>query len=263
MGALLKQDKKPKIGISLSGGGMRGMAHLAILQALEEYGLRPDVMSGTSAGAIVAAFYALGKSPAEMMDIVRKENFFSRSSFKFSKRGIFNPLFLRRIFEKYFPEDDFRCLGIPVYVAASELTQGRIEYFSSGKLFDVLLASSSVPLIFPPVIMDDKFYVDGGVLNNLPIEPIISQCDFLIGSHVNSMRAESVQELTTTKELDRIFHLAVSNSVYTKQSLCNLFINPPEMLKYSLLRKDNLDGMIKDVYDYTCVQLENQGFTRK
>lgn len=252
----LDQPKKPKVGIALSGGGMRGVAHIAVLKALEEYGLKPDVISGTSAGAIVGAFYAAGKTTDELTEMVKTETFFSRSSIKLSSRGIFNPLFLRRIFEKYFEEDDFSVMKIPLYVAASELTQGRIEYFSEGNLFDVLMASASVPFIFPPVILGDKFYVDGGVLNNLPIEPIKDQCDILIGSHVNSMKPESVQNLTTATEVDRIFHLAISNSVYTKQQDCRIFLNPPEMLRFSLLSKESVDVMLTEVYNYTCQQLE-------
>lgn len=258
----LDQPKKPKIGISLSGGGMRGVAHIAVLRALEEYGLKPDVISGTSAGAIVGAFYAAGKSTDELAELVKNETFFSRSSIRFSTQGIFNPLFLRNIFKKYFSEDDFRIMKMPLYVAASELTQGKIEYFSEGALFDALMASASVPFIFPPVILDGKFYVDGGVLNNLPIEPIRGQCDILIGSHVNSMKPESISDLSTTKELDRIFHLAISNSVYTKEQNCNIFLNPPEMLKYSLLRKESLDVMLEEVYNYTCQQLEAHQFKK-
>lgn len=84
----LFKKKKPVIGLTLSGGGMRGIAHIAVLKALEEYNLKPDIISGTSAGSIVGAFYALGKSPDEMMEIVKQTTFFSRSYLKLSKNGI-------------------------------------------------------------------------------------------------------------------------------------------------------------------------------
>jgi NTE family protein len=90
---LFGNTMKPKVGLTLSGGGMRGIGHIAVLKALEEYNLQPQVLSGTSAGSIVGAFYSLGKSPVEMMEIVKESTFFTRSTFKFSKNGIFNPGF--------------------------------------------------------------------------------------------------------------------------------------------------------------------------
>ena len=78
----LDQPQKPKVGVALSGGGMRGVAHIAVLKALEEYGLKPDVISGTSAGAIVGAFYAACKTTDELTEMVKNETFFSRSSIR-------------------------------------------------------------------------------------------------------------------------------------------------------------------------------------
>lgn len=254
--------RKRKIGLALSGGGMRGAAHIAVLKALEEYDLRPDIISGTSAGAIVGAFYAAGKTPDEMLEIVRTGNFFSRSAFRFSRNGIFSPAFLLSIFQSHLAENDFSILKIPLYAAATEITEGKTEYFSSGRLFEVLLATSAVPFIFPPVILNDKFYVDGGVLNNMPTEIIQDQCNFLIGSHVNAMAPESLSKISPGVEFDRILHLAISGSVYTKSSSCDLFFNPPEMLRYSLFKKNSLDEMISGVYDYACSQLEEHGFRR-
>lgn len=84
------KKKKPIIGLTLSGGGMRGIAHIAVLKALEEYNLKPDIISGTSAGSIVGAFYSFGKTPDEMMEIVKQTTFFSRSYLKLSRNGIFS-----------------------------------------------------------------------------------------------------------------------------------------------------------------------------
>ena len=101
------KKKKPVIGLTLSGGGMRGIAHIAVLKALEEYHLKPDIISGTSAGSIVGAFYSLGKTPDEMMDIVRQTTFFSRSYLRLSKNGIFSSNFILKLFRDHFPEDNF------------------------------------------------------------------------------------------------------------------------------------------------------------
>ena len=254
--------KKPIIGLTLSGGGMRGIAHIAVLKALEEYNLKPDIISGTSAGSIIAAFYSFGKSPDEMMEIVKQTTFFSRSFLRLSKNGIFSSNFILKLFTDYFPEDDFKILKIPIYVATTELTHGIVDFFSEGNLFLPLLASSSVPFVLPPVKIGDKIYVDGGVLDNLPIEPIIDKCDFLIASHVNSISYDSLGKMSLLKEFDRILHLAIAKSVYAKVNSCNIFLDPPKMTKFSLFNKKSLDIMFKEVYEYTCNELEDKGYKK-
>ncbi|MEG2333070.1 MAG: patatin-like phospholipase family protein [Chryseobacterium sp.] len=262
MGVMSSNHKKPIIGLTLSGGGMRGIAHIAVLKALEEYNLKPDIISGTSAGSIIAAFYSFGKSPDEMMEIVKQTTFFSKSFLRLSKNGIFSSNFILKLFTDYFPEDDFKIMKIPIYVATTELTHGIVDFFSEGNLFLPLLASSSVPFVLPPVKIGDKIYVDGGVLDNLPIEPIIDKCDFLIASHVNSISYDSLEKMSLLKEFDRILHLAIAKSVYAKVNSCNIFLDPPKMTKFSLFNKKSLDIMFKEVYEYTCNELENKGYKK-
>lgn len=244
-----------KVGLTLSGGGMRGMAHIGVLKALDEFGIKPSIISGTSAGALIGAFYSLGLTPTTMQELAKERTFFSRSAFKLSKNGLFSGDFILKLLADYFPNDNFNTLKIPLYVAVTELTHGRIEFFSEGSLFNVLLASSSIPLVFSPVRINDKLYVDGGVLDNLPIEPLVHQCDFIIGSHVNALSFQDEPKISLLKELDRVLHLAIASSVYSKAQLCDLFLDPPNMSNYSLFKKNNTDEMIEMTYDYTCEKL--------
>ncbi|MBB4807628.1 NTE family protein [Chryseobacterium defluvii] len=262
MGLFSFKKKKPVIGLTLSGGGMRGIAHIAVLKALEEYDLKPHIISGTSAGSIIAAFYSFGKTPDEMMEIVKQTTFFSRSYLRLSKNGIFSSNFILKLFKDHFPEDNFSILKIPVYVAATEMTHGIVDFFSEGELFLPLLASSSVPFVLSPVRIGEKLYIDGGVLDNLPIEPIIDKCDFLIGSHVNSISYDALQNMSLMKEFDRILHLAIAKSVYSKAKSCDIFLDPPKMTQFSLFNKKNLDEMFKEVYEYTCKELEDKGYKK-
>jgi len=262
MGLFSFKKKKPIIGLTLSGGGMRGIAHIAVLKALEEYGLKPHIISGTSAGSIIAAFYSFGKTPDEMMKIVKETTFFSRSYLKLSRNGIFSSKFILKLFNDHFPEDNFKILKIPVFIAATEMTHGIVDFFSEGELFGPLLASSSVPFVLPPVRIGEKVYVDGGVLDNLPIEPILDKCDFLIGSHVNSISYDPLENLSLMKEFDRILHLAIAKSVYSKAKSCDIFLDPPKMTKFSLFNKKFLDDMFSEVYDYTCKELEEKGYKK-
>lgn len=257
------RNKKQTIGLTLSGGGMRGIAHIAILKALEEHGLKPDIISGSSAGAIIGAFYAAGIHPDEMMAVVLKRNFFSRSSFRFRRNGIFSTKFLYDLLNEFIGKDDFSTLKIPLTVAVTELTHGKVEYISQGRLFDVLIASASIPYIFPPINIDDKIYLDGGIMNNLPIEPIRHSCDLLIGAHVNSIEFQEFKHLSLLKELDRVIHLAIGQSVYQKAKLCDIFFDPPGMMQYGMLEKKNVGRMFDEVYKYSTALLQSLGYEKK
>jgi NTE family protein len=244
-----------KIGLVLSGGGLRAIGHLGVMKALEQHQIKPSILSGTSAGAIVAAFYAAGHSPDEMLSIILKKDFFPRSYFRLRTSGLFDPSFLVKIFNEYIP-DDFAKLQLPLYVAATELSAGLTEYFHEGSLYKALLATSSIPLIFPAVADQQKLYVDGGILNNLPIEPVKDKCDFLIGVHVNSISKGLEAPLGVRKTFDRIFHLALSNAVYAKSEHCHLFIDPPAMTQFGMLDKKNAHKIFEYAYAHTMEQLE-------
>jgi len=233
------------IGIALSGGGARGIAHLGILKALEQFGIKPSVISGTSAGAIAGAFYSMGFSTQEILNIVKKGHFFSFSNLLIEKQGFFSMKGFEKIYSNYFPTNSFSDLNIPLYVAATDILKGEITYFSSGDLSQSLMASSCIPVVFQPVSYNGSMFVDGGVLNNFPIEPLVGQCDIIIGIHVNSIKKE-VNEIHMNNILDRSFHLALSNSVRNKIDTCNLFIEPPNMSQFGILDLKR----IQEIYDY-------------
>jgi len=239
-----------KIGIALSGGGARGIAHLGVLKALEEFGIKPSVISGTSAGAIAGAFYAGGYSLHEIKTIVEKSDVFNFSNVLIKKQGLFNMKGFEKMYQTYFPKNSFDDLQIPLYVAATDILKGEINYFSSGNLSQALMASSCIPVVFQPINFNSSYYVDGGVLNNFPVEPLINRCDIIIGSHVNSIKTE-VTEIHMSNIVDRCFHLAMSNSVRDKVHNCQLFIEPPNMSQFSIFDVKKSDEIFDYGYNYT------------
>jgi NTE family protein len=243
-------NTQQKIGIALSGGGARGIAHLGILKALEEFGIKPSVISGTSAGAIAGAFYAAGYSVQDIKKIIEKGDFFNLSNVLIKKQGLFNMNSFEKMYYEYFPNNSFSSLNIPLNVAATDILKGEIVYFSTGNLSQALMASSCIPVVFQPVNFGNTYYVDGGVLNNFPIEPLINRCDIIIGSHVNSIKTE-VSEIHMTNIIDRCFHLAMSNSVRDKISSCQLFIEPPNMSSFSIFDVKKSDEIFEYGYNYT------------
>lgn len=234
-----------KIGIALSGGGARGIAHLGILKALEEFGVKPSIISGTSAGAIAGAFYAKGFSIEEILKIVKNGHFFSFSNISFETRGIFSMKSFEKIYAEYFPKNSFEELNIPLYITATDILNGKIAYFSEGELSRCIMASSCVPVVFKPISFNDTHYIDGGILNNFPVEPLFEKCDKIIGIDVNSIKKEE-KEIGIKHILDRSFHLALSSTLDDKKSKCDLFIQPPDMSQFGIfdLKK------IQKIFDY-------------
>lgn len=257
-----KTNPTPKIGLTLSGGGMRGIAHIGIIKALEEYGLRPQVLSGTSMGAIIGAFYAYGYTPDQMLEIATSGKYFNRRNFRLGTTGLFKNRMILHLLEKHIPQDSFEHLKIPLYICATELCHGRTEYFSSGPLHQRILASASIPYIFPPVRIEDNLYTDGGVTNNLPIEPIMDQCDFLIGAHVNSIVYDEMKNINARTMFGRILHLALGTTVYAKIEKCDLFIDPVHMTQFGIFNDNAFQTMFECGYHHTRSILEKNGFTK-
>lgn len=245
-----------KIGVVLSGGGARGFAHLGILKALEDFGIKPNVISGTSAGAIAGAFYAAGYTLDEIKKIAEGGNFFNFSNILIKKQGLFNMKGFEKMYKEYFSDNSFESLNIPLYVAATDILKGEVVYFSSGNLSQALMASSCIPVVFQPLSFQNSFFVDGGVLNNFPVEPLKKQCDIIIGSHVNSIRTE-VNEIHMSNIIDRCFHLALNSSVIAKINDCDLFFEPPNMSQFSIFDVKKSSEIYNYGYEYA-LGMENE-----
>lgn len=218
-----------RVGYVLSGGGTRGFAHLGIIKYLEELKIYPHAISGTSAGAIAGGLYAAGKSPEEILKIMKDNISFGWSSINFRQNGFLSMDMLRKVLKAIFTEDDFKVLKMPFYATATDLNKGKEITFSEGPLIEAIVASCSVPVVFNSVQVGNHLLVDGGLVNNFPVEPLLSNCDIIIGSYVNKLE-EGISNHSSFKivnYMDRCFHLAISKNVYAKTHLCDVFIESP------------------------------------
>jgi NTE family protein len=226
--------KKYKTGLVLSGGGARGFAHLGVIQALSEAGIVPDVIAGTSAGALVGVLYADGYSPQEIMSLMNWARKFDFMRPTLPREGLLQISGIMKILKANLRARTFDELKIPLFVTATDLNNGQSVYFSEGELFDPVIASASIPVLFQPVKIDNISYVDGGVLDNLPIKPIEDNCELLIGSFVNPTGyADKVSGLISIAE--RTFLLSMSKDVIEKAKKFDMFIAPPELRNFGLL----------------------------
>ena len=214
-----------KIGLTLSGGGARGIAHIGVLQALESAGIFPDVISGCSAGAMVGALYAEGFSPRKIYSLIENKSIYSIIKMGLPNKGMMELGYFRKILTENIPHDSFEQLKKPFYVSVTNLNTGKFEIIGSGKLTDFVIASQSIPLVFKPQKIGEHFYVDGGVLNNLPVEPIRDQCDILIG--VNVTPINNTEKLTGMRDVGfRILNLSLMTNMESRMEKCDFLIEP-------------------------------------
>jgi len=242
--------KPLRIGLCLSGGGAKGIAHIGVIKALQEVGIYPDVVSGTSAGSVVGALYAAGKTPEEMLEFVRDSSLFKIFRVVLPGDGFTKLTYLREKLSKVIPVDDFEALNKPLFVAITNFNIGECEIRSQGRLFDVVMASSSIPLVFTPVEIDGQLYVDGGLLSNFPVEPLLKRSDVIIG--VNLMPRESVEDKAVQHIIGvatRCFSLSVWSNTHSRLSLCDVVIEPPQIGEYNMFQFNKYKALMELGYE--------------
>jgi NTE family protein len=248
-------EKKYKIGLVLSGGGARGFAHLGVIQALNDAGIFPDVISGTSAGALAGVLYADGHTPKEIQKIMNSGSRLDFMRPALPREGLLQIGGIIKILKASLHAKSFDELKIPLFVTATDLNNGKAVYFSKGELLDPVIASASIPVLFQPVIINNICYVDGGVLDNLPIRPIENKCRFLIGSFVNPVGyMEKISGLINIAE--RTFMLSMSKEILEKAKKFDLFITPPELRNYKILDPEKADELFSIGYKATKAKLK-------
>jgi NTE family protein len=243
------RKKKYEYGIALGGGGVRGFAHLGVLQALEEKGIKPDIISGTSAGAIAGVYIASGKSPFEVFELMKDHRLIDFVEVRLPKTGLLNLDKLRKSLAEHIKADDLKELPIPFYVCISDIINGHVEYFSEGPLVKLVQASASIPVLFAPVEIDGRIYSDGGLFDNVPVEPLKNQCRKIIAVNVSPInKTNKVKNLVQIAS--RTFHLSVNSTITGLKDNCDLIIEPPELEKFEILDAGKADEIYKVGYEY-------------
>ncbi|MFA6799019.1 MAG: patatin-like phospholipase family protein [Bacteroidales bacterium] len=243
--------KKPyKLGLVLGGGGARGFAHLGVTRALYEHDIKPDIISGVSAGSIVGAFLAAGLNPAEVFELLRDQDIMKITNIHLPKDGLLKLGGLQKQLKLHIPFKKVEELPIKLIVAVCNLNKARVEYLSEGPLADLVLASSSIPVLFAPVSLNDQLYADGGVLDNLPVKPVRKICEKVI--------AVDISPVHETDKLENLFQIAVRTfhlSVwkYTVQwgKKADILIEPPDVDKYDILSTKHVEELYERSYQYT------------
>lgn len=245
------------IGLVLSGGGIRGMAHIGLIKAMQEHDLDAKAISGSSIGALIGAFYANGTSVDDMLHFFKDTPLFQYSFFAFSKPGLINTDRYAPMLKKLFEDDSFSTLKKPLYVVATDMENGLEKVFSDGELVKPLLASAALSPVFSPVVIDNVLYADGGIMNNFPKEYINEQCDFIIGSNVSIAGKLEQKELRNSIQLaSRITGLMVYASSHEKLKQCDLQLEPTELEHIGVLDKKGIEKAYTIGYNHASRSIE-------
>ncbi|GHV01918.1 putative NTE family protein YlbK [Clostridia bacterium] len=166
--------EKIKIGLALGAGGARGMCHVGVLQALEENGITPDLITGSSMGAVIGGAYASGLDVEHIMALTRSVNnhLIRDLHIRLKQLGIFKGRRVEKLFNRHIGDATFEDCKIPFACTAVDVESGKLKLFTEGHLWKAIRASMSIPVAFQPVEIDGRLYMDGGVLCRIPIAQI-------------------------------------------------------------------------------------------
>ena len=252
---------KYKLGLALSGGGARGFAHPGALRAIEDFGLRPEIICGTSSGAVAGVLYADGYSPEEIMSLFVGKEFREFIDIQVPVVAIFGMSGFRRFLKKYIHTKNIEDLQIPVKIVATNLDEGKFVVFDHGPVIDPLIASCSIPIIFNPVAINGVYYVDGGVCKNFPVSPIRSACHKIIGVNVSPLVPKKYNK-TIMHIAERSFHYMSRTNTLLDRTLCDVLIEINDLVyfkTFDLVKSEKIFNMGYDSSKQALTESINKG----
>lgn len=248
------------LGLVLSGGGTKGVAHAGVLKFLEEKKIEPNILACCSAGSIVGSLYAFGKSTQEILDFFKSVYFFHWKHFTFNQPGLVSSKIFKMYLKPIFEDRTIGDLDKDLRIVATELVSGTQVIFGKNfKVVDAIIASCSVPGVTTPYIIGKELYSDGGVLNNFPADIIQQECGKMIGVFVSPPQDIELKDLKSIKAVvSRSYDLLSYRTELHKFSYCDWFITSKKLAKFGMFERkaEILDQMFdigyeaaKDSYD--------------
>jgi NTE family protein len=254
--------------LALGGGGARGLCHIEFCKALDEMGLKPSIISGTSIGSIIGAFYAGGLSGSEMIELTKQISVLDYTKMIdfsiLSRGGLMKGKNVMDFLDKHLPSKTFEQLDIPLKIIATDYWKHKQVIFNSGDLLLAIRASISIPVIFEPIKIDNTVMIDGGAVNPLPMSVIRDECDILAAIDVSGTNIPPKKK-TTPSIFDCImttFH--ITESVFVENQLMiykpEIYIKPA-LANIQLLdfhRSKEIIESVKEDVEYFKAELEKQ-----
>lgn len=251
------KNKQYKIGLALSGGGARGFAHLGVLMALEKFGLKPNIISGVSAGAIVAILYGSGLTATDIFKYFAEFDKISKyAEFTIPKKSIFKLDKMAELLQRILPIQNIEETKIPTIICATDFDNGKSIGWAKGEIIPRIIASCSIPVIFPPVNINGINYVDGGVLRNLPAWAIRDKCKTLIGSNCSPLSRDYHFKSSIIDVATRSFQLMAKANTLQDLLICDHVIQSSTMANYGAFDINSMKNITMCGYESACKVLD-------
>lgn len=244
--------------MAFSGGGAKGLSHIGVIMAMNKFGIRPNIISGVSAGSIASVLYAAGLSPLDIRQCFADSNKFADfREWTVPKDGIFKLNKFAKMLESWLPVSRLEDLDIPTVICATNLDRGTQVGWSKGEIVPRVVASCSIPIVFSPILINGAHYVDGGVLHNLPAWAIRKYCDVLYGSNCSPLNRQYKYKDSLIDIALRSYHLTTKSNLAQDIRLCDYVITPGGLANHGLFDLSTLDQAIKIGYEEACRVFES------
>lgn len=241
------RKKKYEVGYALSGGFIKGFAHLGVMQALLERDIKPDIISGVSAGALAGVFYADGNEPHRVLDYFSGHKFQDLTKLVIPKKGLFELSEFIDFLQTNLKAKKMEELQIPLIITATDLDHGRMVYFHRGSIAERVAASCCMPVLFSPVNIEGTNYVDGGLMQNLPVSTVRRICDRVIAVNVSPLMAQDYK-LNIVSIAMRSFHFMFRANTFPEREKCDLLIEPYNLYGYSNRELEKAEEIFEQGY---------------
>lgn len=248
---IMTTQGQEKVGFALSGGGALGYAHVGVLQAFSEVGIYPDAIAGASMGALIGSLYAAGYNSDYVLDLVKRDKLYRVNKLitlqnAFTNTGMSGHRVLYEVLPEAFGTDSFEGLKMPFYLSVTDIKNARSVIKSEGgNLVDYVIASTSIPGVFETVLINNIEYVDGGVLNNLPAEPLKDVVDVIIGVDVLPLHPKDLPANSFGYMIEALRIMQHQNS-QGGRDVCEYIIEPRAIDEYNEFSFDKY----REIYQY-------------
>jgi len=236
-----------KIGLALGGGAILGAAHIGVLKALDEEKIPISAISGTSIGALVAALYAFGVSPDQIEKIALELDWLDISGFAFSRLGLLSNEKMGKKIDDVLGEVQFKDARIPLSIIATDIGRFEKVVLETGDVARAVMASACVPGIFIPVEIDNHLLVDGGLMENVPISPLMRRgMDKIVGVDLNAGRKYKKPDDLIDVVINAM-DIAIDNATSMQVQKADLLI-APHLSAYNRADSGRVRDLIREGY---------------
>ncbi|MGY6648346.1 patatin-like phospholipase family protein [Wenyingzhuangia sp. IMCC45574] len=239
--------KNKKVGLALGGGAVLGAAHIGVLKALEERGIKIQYIAGTSIGSLIASLYAFGVPIAKIEEIAVNFTWFDITNISLSKFGLLSNSKMENLISKYIHHKNIQDSKIPLSMIATDICNGDRVVLNRGDISSAIMASSCIPGVFIPVEIGGKMLVDGVIAENVPVTAVKEMgADFIIAVDLNPIHVEK-QPTNIVDVLINSLHFGIRHIVESQIKESDIIIEP-DLSKYSLSSTKNIKELIAEGY---------------